>query len=74
MTRELWRHLDVSKRECHLTSSELLLQLHGLSLTLGSPESYLPQNLSVVEREILKCLTNANQSTVSSNKVINSHT
>ncbi|KAB7504316.1 Protein dopey-1-like protein [Armadillidium nasatum] len=55
MTRELWKHLQST--ELQLLSSELLLQLHGLSLFQKSPSPYLPQHLSVVEKEVMKYLT-----------------
>ena len=59
MTRELWSLLDVNKRENHITIAELLLQLHGLSLPDTASIGYF-QDLSVVEKEILKCLTSSN--------------
>lgn len=55
MTRELWKHL--LSIELQLLSSELLLQLHGLSLFQKSPSPYLPQHLSVVEKEVMKYLS-----------------
>ncbi|KAL7632631.1 UNVERIFIED_CONTAM: hypothetical protein RMT77_017069 [Armadillidium vulgare] len=55
MTRELWKHLQST--ELQLLSSELLLQLHGLSLFQKSPSPYLPQHLSVVEKEVMKYLS-----------------
>ncbi|XP_069985648.1 protein DOP1A isoform X2 [Penaeus vannamei] len=61
MARQLWSHLRPSMSHLHVGSTELLLQLHNLTLprspsvTLTSAPPQSP--MSVVEREILATLT-----------------
>lgn len=61
MARQLWSHLQPSASNLHVGSTELLLQLHNLTLprspsvTLTSAPPQSP--VSAVEREILATLT-----------------
>ncbi|XP_069939325.1 protein DOP1A isoform X4 [Cherax quadricarinatus] len=61
MARQLWSYLEPSTSQFHVMSTELLLQLHNLTLPHG-PSSTLtsapPQSsISIVERQILLALT-----------------
>ncbi|XP_042221570.1 protein dopey-1 homolog isoform X2 [Homarus americanus] len=61
MARQLWTYLEPSMSQFHVTSTELLLQLHNLTLPHG-PSATLtsapPQSaISIVERQILLALT-----------------
>ncbi|KAK7074310.1 Protein dopey-1, partial [Halocaridina rubra] len=69
MALQLWNNLDSSNCQLHVVSTEMLLQLHNLTL-LSSPSATLTSapsqpSLSVVERQMLTALT----STLGTSKV-----
>lgn len=73
MARQLWSYLGPGTSHLHVGSTELLLQLHNLTLPHG-PSATLtsapPQpSISVVEREILLTLTRPLQITATREKV-----
>ena len=57
ITRQLWSHLYNGLSQLHVTSVELLLQLHTLTLPHRPISTLTIPSVSVVEREVLKELT-----------------